>query len=302
MLISCPNCGTQFSVPDTALGAKGRTLKCAKCAHKWFQAPLEPEVEDFGLDEDSFPPPPPRPAAAKVAAAKPAPEPEAEDEASSLDWDLPTSSGATEDPGFDLDLDDAPPPLPAMSGAKGLALDPEDLGPVSTDGTKPAKKPRGKAGTAGLWLLLALLVLASAGGGAYYFQDKVVEFWPPADKLLLDAGLRHEKPGAGLELRNAGTPERMIFNETDVLIVRGVIANISDRTRPVPSMKLMLLDKDHKVVQEKIDQPPVTSLDTGGTASFKIQLQRPDPSAVEVNVIFVDAAEAQAPPMATPGK
>ena len=115
-------------------------------------------------------------------------------------------------------------------------------------------------------------------------------------------GLKAEKPGAGLELRNAGTPERMIFNETDVLIVRGVIANVSDRTRPVPSMKLMLLDKDHKVVQEKIDQPPVTSLDTGGTASFKIQLQRPDPSAVEVNVIFVDAAEAQAPPAVSPAK
>ena len=298
MFISCPNCGTQFSVPDTALGANGRTLKCAKCAHKWFQNPPQ---DDFGLDEDSFPPPPPpspkpapkpRPAAVPKA---PEPEPEPVDDGPGLDFDdapSPSSNGA--EPGFDLDLDDAPPPLPEMAGARGMSADPGDDGPPPGLAGQPAAAPRRKGGTAGLWLLLLLLLLACAGGGAYYYQDKVVELWPPADHLLLEAGLRHEKPGAGLELRNAGTPERMIFNETDVLIVRGVIANISDRTRPVPPMKLMLLDKDHKVVQEKTDQPPVTSLDTGGTASFKIQLPRPDPNAVEVNVIFVDAAEAPA--------
>ena len=292
MLISCPNCGTQFSVPDTALGASGRTLKCAKCAHKWFQSPV---TEDFGLDEDSFPPPPPpkpRPAAppAKPAARAPAPAPVEEDEGLDFDDSPSLAPSPAAESSFDLDLDEAPPPLPEMGGVSDLSFDLADESPAESIG-KPAAPPRRKRGTAGLWILLLVLLLAALGGGAYYFQDKVVEMWPQADQLLLDTGLRHEKPGAGLELRNAGTPERMIFNDTDVLIVRGVIANISERTRPVPPMKLMLLDKDHKVVQDKTDQPPVTSLDPGGTASFKIQLPRPDPNAVEVNVIFVDAAE-----------
>ncbi len=193
---------------------------------------------------------------------------------------------------FDLDLEEQPP-LPELGSGRSISADrgDDDRHPIPEGRGKP--RPTKKGGTAGLWILLLLLLLAGAGGGAYYYQDKVVELYPPADNWLTDAGLRHEKPGAGLELRNAGTPERMVVNETDILIVRGVIANVSDRARMVPPMKLMLLDHDKHVVQEKIDQPPVTSLDVGGTASFRIQLQRPDPSAVEVNVIFIDPTEAQ---------
>ncbi|HCR85950.1 MAG TPA: hypothetical protein DIV86_04660, partial [Alphaproteobacteria bacterium] len=39
MLISCPNCKTSFALPAKALGINGRTLKCSKCSHTWFQEP-----------------------------------------------------------------------------------------------------------------------------------------------------------------------------------------------------------------------------------------------------------------------
>ena len=139
--------------------------------------------------------------------------------------------------------------------------------------------------------LLLVLVLVLAEAALYAVQDKVVEMWPSAEGLLLDMGLRVEKPGAGLELSNTGTPEHVVFNDTDMLIVRGVIANVSDRTRMVPPMKLMLLDKDKHVVQEKIYQPPVTSLDPGGKVSFEMRLERSHPAAVELNVVFVNPGE-----------
>jgi len=291
MLISCPNCDTNFSVPDSALGAKGRTLKCAKCGHKWFQSPAMAKAK-FGLDEDSFPPPPPRPA--------PQPEPEPEPDLSALDRGPPSFAPEEEEEdvavtaaraaaAFDRDVRfGSEPPLPDLAETSdGMGGDiPESL-------AKPAPA-RKKGSTLGLWLLLLVLLLACAGGGAYYFQDWVVQMWPPAEGLLLDAGLRHEKAGAGLELRHAGTPERMVYNDTDVLIVRGVVANASDRTRMVPPMKLMLYDKDRHVVQEKSEPPPATSLEPGATIGFKIQLQRPDANATEVVVVFVDPAEAPA--------
>ena len=56
MIIACPACATRYVVPDSAIGVEGRTVRCAKCRHSWFQD--GPEIT--------------------VPAAAPPPEPEAE--------------------------------------------------------------------------------------------------------------------------------------------------------------------------------------------------------------------------------
>jgi predicted Zn finger-like uncharacterized protein len=291
MLISCPNCATNFSIPESALGTKGRTLKCAKCGHKWFQNPLLDNGLDLDLDGPSF--------AAPVGPASRHDEPRHDEPRfGEMRGDGPGESGPGDGgrvPDFDLDE----PPIPDF-GRREPPMRPSDVADLLDEAPQPipdvfASPPPSdkKKGTGGLWLLLALLVLGGLGGAGYYFQDRLIEAVPEAADVLNQLGLRHEKPGAGLELRKAGTPERFVHNDTDVLVVRGVIANVTDRVRPVPTMKLVLLDKDKQPVQEKVAQPPVTALDPQGTASFKITLERPDPNAVEVVVVFVDGAEAK---------
>jgi predicted Zn finger-like uncharacterized protein len=41
VILQCPACQARYLLPDQAIGATGRTVRCAKCAHSWFQAPSE---------------------------------------------------------------------------------------------------------------------------------------------------------------------------------------------------------------------------------------------------------------------
>ncbi len=78
MILECTECRTRYLVPDAAIGADGRTVRCASCKHSWFQAPAPLDLVTRAESAADLPPSAPvraRPAdgAPSVAAATGAP-------------------------------------------------------------------------------------------------------------------------------------------------------------------------------------------------------------------------------------
>src|SRR4051795_4022247 len=86
MILTCPNCGTQYVVKDGAIPPEGRQVRCAACKHSWHQEP-EGGAASATMDEP-----------ASVEDAQPAAEPAPEAQPSEAGEDESYAEAALIDP------------------------------------------------------------------------------------------------------------------------------------------------------------------------------------------------------------
>lgn len=69
MILECTECRSRYLVPDSAIGADGRMVRCANCKHSWYQPPVVAELIQRAKDRRQ----------AEAAPVMPEPAPEQDD-------------------------------------------------------------------------------------------------------------------------------------------------------------------------------------------------------------------------------
>ena len=281
MILTCPNCGTQYVVKDGAIPPQGRQVRCASCKHSWHQDPdaqAEPE-------RDAQP------------KAEPEAQVEAEDETiAEATLIEPRSGPEAEERAYEEAVVDRAPevsaPVPEERSeefreeipVQGPALPPEEEPPVPAaqpDWREPPQaevqeddfgpfperedeaEPRRRSRVAGL--LLTVLVVAALAAAFWFLA-------PPEWKARVGLGGDGESP---LALVTTHMDRQRLESGNELLTVTGRVINPTDKDQQVPPLRAELRTKAGQVVYSWTIAPPARSLPPGASASF---------NSAEVNV------------------
>ena len=325
MIISCPECETKFAIADAVLGERGRKVRCFKCGHAWHQMPENAPPPKSSLPPQPEPVPrraapplmPPMPTVGESSmpleaepirsVPQPVPQP-------SRSFDLPLDSLGDDsaDDDFEIPPISQPDDFSALASTKHADDGQDGYNVVDVDallGSRAEDIPNvlskrvhqeEKSGGFGRWLLV-VVVIAALGFGLWQERLAVVDRFPAAAPIYKALGLPLEVLGDGLEFRGVGS-EMVKEGRTPILVVRGVIANISKETRSVPLLRLVLLDTGGGTIQEAFGKPRKDNLDAGQQMGFQIRMENPSAAAVRYEVTFAEAPADRAiqPEPATP--
>ena len=259
MNLTCPSCGATFLIESAQLGPAGRRVRCGACRHSWRQA---------AVAEDQAPAPVPVPAPVPAPAPGPAVDPAAEQAAAKAAAQPFAPSEA--DPGASKAPEPAKPakPEPQAEAGSGERVSRRAF-------SKPAR-PRPKQPQVSLaagWSLYAVVVIGLASG-FYYGRAPLVAMVPEMTRLYDLVGLNDEVFELGLELRDVKSVRRLVDGKR-VVVVEGLVVNLSNRDRRVPPLSASVTDADGVEVDRWTFQATSASLPPGGTTRFETVAKNP---------------------------
>ncbi|MFD1789653.1 zinc-ribbon domain-containing protein [Sphingomonas floccifaciens] len=237
MILECTQCGSRYLVPDTAIGADGRTVRCANCRHSWFQPPA---LMDMSAARAAVAPvaPQPAPVAAQSVPVAPQVAPAAQPVAEPMEA-TPTPRPVTRS--FDDTLTEPRPQYDAFAHR-----------PPFRPRVNPARRWTAAALVAGCSMLLGVGAILYSGAPGI------------AAQLGLPVGSA-ETPlkftGESIERRDMGTG-------SELFAVSGTIVNPTGAAQRVPDVRVALLDAQGRVVYNWTVTPKQRTLGPNASIGF----------------------------------
>ena len=261
MIIACPACSTRYVVPDTAIGADGRTVRCAKCRHSWFQDPPELLGEPADVQAPAEATPPPAPPAAQPAPiveqappAEPAPYAEAASPAR-------VTAGVDEDSGPAARADEVPPLPPMVDDSRPTYADAgaeryTDEQRSSFEFEPPFRPRRNRLR---MWTMATVLfALVSLGAVAAVARYGLPDWMPLARSTFGGA-----QPDLVLDFPPNRQDRRTLPNGTEFFGASGTVTNVGQERRTVPTILIVLRDTRERIVYSWEVDPPKRQLAPG---------------------------------------
>ncbi len=256
MIVVCSACRARFSIAEVQVPPEGRTVRCSRCRHEWH-------VEKQGAQEVLPPAPTPQAPPAAIEATPPA---------AVENFTPAADETANNEPLFVEQVQTTEP-------EKVEDLDPEFLAQLDAviaqseaNAGKPAKAAKAaKVKTARTPIPVKPFKLAVPALAVLWLVVAFVAYFPSWAELPGLSGIYHAlgaKPTDGLVFSDVAM-ERAQEGSKTKYILSGSIQNHSNMARVVPTVRVLLQDKNGKTIIKRA-YPVNAELKAGDTYPFRI--------------------------------
>lgn len=177
MILTCPECKSRYVVNPNALLPSGRTVRCAKCSHSWFQEKPADDVEIIPPEEQ------------KTEEAKPSSDEPQDSNEASVDKNNPSEQDKEQaqspDKNNDQETSDDDFDFPINNPRKRRR-------PVPKGSNLPALQNQKYGSSKTGWISLAIFITTIICS-LMIFQDTITHSWPASQKLYIAKGLMSAK-------------------------------------------------------------------------------------------------------------